>query len=233
MIYQKIRIQTFLVFLLALPSIAFSDWELVNDDSHLNFVSFKAVDFAEIHSFKEMSGSIDSNGKANLVINLDSLETLIPIRNERMRNLLFETQIFPTANFYLQVELDKYNRGGIFGSQPIYYPQSDHNNILDYKIKYFLLYIQRLKELVSNLRDIKIELDRLQFLCFRDPDSHVYPEIPPTPMMPDNRRNFNPVDICSQTRPTEEYVQIRVQEADTSNTDQGTNYDLDTITIES
>ena len=64
MIYQKIRIQTFLVFLLALPSIAFSDWELVNDDSHLNFVSFKAVDFAEIHSFKEMSGSIDSNGKA-------------------------------------------------------------------------------------------------------------------------------------------------------------------------
>ena len=107
MIYQKIRIQTFLVFLLALPSIAFSDWELVNDDSHLNFVSFKAVDFAEIHSFKEMSGSIDSNGKANLVINLDSLETLIPIRNERMRNLLFETQIFPTANFYLQVDLDK------------------------------------------------------------------------------------------------------------------------------
>ena len=108
MIYQKIRIQTFLVFLLALPSIAFSDWELVNDDSHLNFVSFKAVDFAEIHSFKEMSGSIDSNGKANLVINLDSLETLIPIRNERMRNLLFETQIFPNANFYLQVDLDKY-----------------------------------------------------------------------------------------------------------------------------
>ena len=108
MIYQKIKIQTFLVFLLALPSIAFSDWELVNDDSHLNFVSFKAVDFAEIHSFKEMSGSIDSNGKANLVINLDSLETLIPIRNERMRNLLFETQIFPTANFYLQVDLDKY-----------------------------------------------------------------------------------------------------------------------------
>ncbi len=108
MICQKIRIQTFLVFLLALPSIAFSDWELVNDDSHLNFVSFKAVDFAEIHSFKEMSGSIDSNGKANLVINLDSLETLIPIRNERMRNLLFETQIFPTANFYLQVDLDKY-----------------------------------------------------------------------------------------------------------------------------
>ncbi|MFL2706027.1 MAG: YceI family protein [Gammaproteobacteria bacterium] len=108
MIYQKIRIQTFLVFLLALPSIVLSDWELVNDDSHLNFVSFKAIDFAEIHSFKEISGSIDKNGKANLGINLESLETLIPIRNERMRNLLFETQIFPNANFYLQVDLDKY-----------------------------------------------------------------------------------------------------------------------------
>ena len=108
MIYQKIRIQTFLVFLLDLPSIVLSDWELVNDDSHLNFVSFKAIDFAEIHSFKEISGSIDKNGKANLGINLESLETLIPIRNERMRNLLFETQIFPNANFYLQVDLDKY-----------------------------------------------------------------------------------------------------------------------------
>ena len=108
MIYQKIRIQTFLVFLLALPSIVLSDWELDNDDSHLNFVSFKAIDFAEKHSFKEISGSIDKNGKANLGINLESLETLIPIRNERMRNLLFETQIFPTAKFYLQVDLDKY-----------------------------------------------------------------------------------------------------------------------------
>tara|TARA_B100001750_G_scaffold237096_1_gene241777 strand:- start:855 stop:1460 length:606 start_codon:yes stop_codon:yes gene_type:complete len=108
MIYQKIRIQTFLVFLLALPSIVLSDWELDNDDSHLNFVSFKAIDFAEKHSFKEISGSIDKNGKANLSINLESLETLIPIRNERMRNLLFETQIFPNANFYLQVDLDEY-----------------------------------------------------------------------------------------------------------------------------
>ena len=40
-------------------------------------------------------------------VNLGSVETLIPIRNERMENLLFETQIYPTAVFRLEVDLEK------------------------------------------------------------------------------------------------------------------------------
>ena len=46
-------------------------------------------------------------GKALLKVNLGSVETLIPIRNERMNNLLFETGIYPTAFFRLEVELEK------------------------------------------------------------------------------------------------------------------------------
>lgn len=108
MFNQKITIPNFLYILLTLPSLVYSDWEVVNDDSYLNFVSFKAIDFAEIHSFKEISGSIDSEGRARLKINLHSLETLIPIRNERMKNLLFETEMYPNADFYLQDDLDRY-----------------------------------------------------------------------------------------------------------------------------
>ena len=84
---------------------AFSDWNLVNEESRINFISIKASDIAEIHTFKDLSGSVKNSGESEVIINLASLETLIPIRNERMANLLFETKIYPTATFKLEVDL--------------------------------------------------------------------------------------------------------------------------------
>ena len=37
-------------------------------------------------------------------IDLDSVETLIPIRNERMREMLFQTMDFPAANIHSEVD---------------------------------------------------------------------------------------------------------------------------------
>ena len=85
----------------------FPDWKLVNDESSLHFISIKASDIAETHTFKKLSGSVKENGEAQLSINLASLETLIPIRNERMGNLLFETKIYPSAVFKVEVDLEK------------------------------------------------------------------------------------------------------------------------------
>jgi len=85
----------------------FSDWNLVNEESKLNFISIKASNIAEIHSFEKISGSVKENGEAQITINLASLETLIPIRNERMGNLLFETKIYPNAVFKLEVDIKK------------------------------------------------------------------------------------------------------------------------------
>ena len=84
---------------------AFSDWSLINEESRINFISIKASDIAEIHTFKDLSGIVKNSGEAQVIINLASLETLIPIRNERMANLLFETKIYPTASFKLEVDL--------------------------------------------------------------------------------------------------------------------------------
>ena len=91
------------LFLFSTP--AFSDWSLINEESRINFISIKASDIAEIHTFKDLSGSVKNSGEAQVIINLASLETLIPIRNERMANLLFETKIYPTASFKLEVDL--------------------------------------------------------------------------------------------------------------------------------
>ena len=91
--------------LLLFSTPAFSDWNLVNEESQINFISIKASDIAEIHTFKDLSGNVKNNGEAQVIINLASLETLIPIRNERMANLLFETKLYPTATFKLGVDL--------------------------------------------------------------------------------------------------------------------------------
>lgn len=107
MFISTLRIPLYFWLLLLFSSPVFSDWYLVNEESKLNFISIKASNIAEIHSFNKISGSVKENGEAQLTINLASLETLIPIRNERMGKLLFETKIYPSAFFKLEVDLEK------------------------------------------------------------------------------------------------------------------------------
>lgn len=87
--------------LLVQPALA--DWELDNGRSTVNFLSVKNSSIAELHHFKSLTGSIAEDGEAQLVIDLDSVETLVPIRNQRMRELLFETVRFPSATLSAQV----------------------------------------------------------------------------------------------------------------------------------
>ena len=95
------RLFAALLLLLAAP--AFGAWELDGTRSTVNFVSVKNASIAELHQFKSLSGGIDDSGAARLQIDLDSVETLIPIRNERMREMLFETLQFPSASLSIQV----------------------------------------------------------------------------------------------------------------------------------
>ena len=93
-----------LAALLALPASAFADWQLVGDDSSVNFVSVKKSTIAETHHFKGLSGAISDAGKAALTIDLASVETNIPIRNERMQKMLFETAEFARASISADVD---------------------------------------------------------------------------------------------------------------------------------
>ena len=90
--------------LLLAAGAARAQWELDNDKSTVNFVSIKNDTVAEIHSFTSLVGYIGANGRVQLGIDLDSVETLIPIRNERMRELLFDTAKFPAAKISAQVD---------------------------------------------------------------------------------------------------------------------------------
>ncbi len=73
------------------------DWVLSSGESHLAFTTVKNGQVAEAHSFSGLSGSVSADGAAELSIALASVETGIDIRNERMRDLLFDVVDFPAA----------------------------------------------------------------------------------------------------------------------------------------
>lgn len=92
---MRATILLFTLFIISSPVRA--DWTLDNAGSQLSFVSIKATDVAEVNTFDEMSGSVGADGHARVVIQLASVNTLIPIRDERIREVLFQTDLFPTA----------------------------------------------------------------------------------------------------------------------------------------
>ena len=94
---------------------ALSAYTLDAASSSLHFVSTKKVHVVETHTFTTLSGDISADGVATLNIDLNSVETNIDIRNERMREHLFETATFSQAAITLNVDmatLDAISVGG-------------------------------------------------------------------------------------------------------------------------
>jgi polyisoprenoid-binding protein YceI len=93
---------TLVLALVTAPALA--EWSLDPSRSHLAFVSIKAKDIGEVHSFQDMTGTIGEDGQVTVSLMLDSVETLIPIRNERMREFLFETTNYKDATLSAKVD---------------------------------------------------------------------------------------------------------------------------------
>jgi polyisoprenoid-binding protein YceI len=83
-------------------------WNVVPDRSRVSFVSIKGGDIAEVHHFKQVTGAVTPAGDATIRIPLDSVETAIDIRNERMRQMLFDTVRFPAAELTAKVDLAQF-----------------------------------------------------------------------------------------------------------------------------
>lgn len=80
-----------------------AEWTLNTNDSFLNFVTTKNTHNVEVHSFTGLSGDISNAGVATLTIDLNSVSTGVALRDQRMKDLLFETATYPTASITLPV----------------------------------------------------------------------------------------------------------------------------------
>jgi len=87
-----------LIALLLVPTSVSAQWNLVNDESSIHFISVKKETIAEIHTFKQLTGNVNQTGAISIDIDLASVETNISIRNERMKSMLFNIIQFPKAN---------------------------------------------------------------------------------------------------------------------------------------
>lgn len=63
-----------------------ANWYLDNESSRLSFITNKNGDVTEVHRFLVLHGKIDSKGAAELQIEMDSVNSGIPLRDERMRS---------------------------------------------------------------------------------------------------------------------------------------------------
>jgi polyisoprenoid-binding protein YceI len=90
-------LKTLLFALGMLSTNAVASWHLDNSKSDLSFTSIKTSQIAENHYFNKIDGRINNEGKLQISIDLSTIESMIPIRNQRMQTMLFEIVKFPKA----------------------------------------------------------------------------------------------------------------------------------------
>jgi hypothetical protein len=78
-------------------------WNLNTTDSYLNFVTTKNTHTMEVQKFTTINGDISASGVATLTIDLSTVSTGIALRDQRMRDLLFEINSFPSATVTVAV----------------------------------------------------------------------------------------------------------------------------------
>ena len=72
-------------------------WKLNPEYSTLSIITTKNNSIAEVSEFTDFTGQISPDGSLLITLNMNSLETNIPIRNERIQQHLFQTDIYDTA----------------------------------------------------------------------------------------------------------------------------------------
>ena len=88
---------------------AHADWYLDGESSRLSFISTKNANISEVQRFLVLHGKVDANGLAVVEVELESVNSGIPLRDERMRKELFEIQTFPEALISAQIDLRPIN----------------------------------------------------------------------------------------------------------------------------
>ena len=86
-----------------------ANWYLDGESSRLSFVSTQNANIANVHRFLVLHGKVDRKGQAQLRIEMDSVNSAVPLRDERMRDVLFDFKHFPEAQITAQIDLQPIN----------------------------------------------------------------------------------------------------------------------------
>jgi len=170
--------------IVALPT--FANWQLDHSNSIISFITIKKEHIAENHQFEKFSGSIDITGKVILDIDLSSVNTAIEIRDQRIKEHLFNTSIFPKATFTSQVNVTQLLalQVGMSEELSIKGDISLHGQVQSVTTKVLVTRLNEKKILVSSLQPLLIKaenfglvkgINKLQALAHLPSISYVVP----------------------------------------------------------
>ena len=86
-----------------------ANWYLDGESSRLAFITTQNANIANVHRFLVLHGKVDRKGQAQLRIEMDSVNSAVPLRDERMRDVLFDFKHFPEAQITTQIDLQPIN----------------------------------------------------------------------------------------------------------------------------
>ena len=94
-------------------------WSLVPTQSGISYVTIKNGGLGEINTFRMMDGSVSESGQAEFTVFLDSVDTNNEIRDPRMREILFETETYPTAKVTANLDMAQFEDMPIGGTETV------------------------------------------------------------------------------------------------------------------
>lgn len=80
-------------------------WTVQPEGSSLSYVSIKNGDTGEVNKIAGLSGNVEDDGTAALVLDLATVDTGIDIRNERVKTILFNVAEMPTAGIAAKLNM--------------------------------------------------------------------------------------------------------------------------------
>lgn len=137
------------------------EWTVNGDESHIAFVSIKSGTIVEAHSFQSIKGTVSPDGRAEIDIALDSVETLIDRRDERMREFLFETDTHPNSTITTQLDPTAFSTMGVGESitHPVLATLNLHGEEVEIETDLAITRVGADKMLVSTVTPIIIRAD--------------------------------------------------------------------------
>ena len=100
-------------------SAALADWTLDAGNSNISYGTVKNDMIGESNTFKTISGYLNNNGQINIDIDLASIDTLIEIRDGRMRDIVFKVSENATAKLRGDINLKDHDNQEIGTSRVI------------------------------------------------------------------------------------------------------------------
>ena len=144
-----------------------ANWSLVNEASSLHFISVKKSTVAEVHDFNTLHGTVDEEGHVALKVDLSSVDTHVDVRNERMKNMLFDIVSFPAAEIAGVVDMKKVStmQSGDRAIQRIQLQLSLHGISHEVTADVRVVKLSQQRFLVASLKPIIIKASDFQLLA--------------------------------------------------------------------